>query len=233
MDLPFHLKALPPEALDVLRFFGTLDHPVSHADEIMEGVDLSERLFGKVIRRLVTKGYVQMDGDQAYRLTDDGQSAVEELTEYDANAPAQPTNTSRRVIQQVKRRLVMVVPRTLAAGQPATIQIGFRNPASGELLSDPADLVMRVSLLNGEPTRPQEAALHLGNRSEHREFTVTPGQFECLRIRAHVFQLGPNPDDINIAGGMYVDVDVQSSVDPAANSLVAYGADIVLTQIVE
>ncbi|MBL8161818.1 MAG: hypothetical protein JNJ61_07510 [Anaerolineae bacterium] len=233
MDLPFHLKALPPEALDVLRFFGTLDHPVSHADEIMEGVDLSERLFGKVIRRLVTKGYVQMDGDQAYRLTDDGQSAVEELAEYDANAPAQPVSSSSRVIQQVKRHLVMVVPRKLAAGQPATIQIGFKSPSSNELLSETADIVMRVSLINGEPTRPQEAALHLGNRAEHREFTVTPGQFQCLRIRVHVFQLGPNPDDINVAGGMYVDVDVQPSVDPAANSLAAYGADIVLTQIVE
>src|SRR5215470_5353846 len=87
MELPFHLRALPSEALDVLRFYNASNLSIAHADEIMDGVGLSERLFGKIIRRLVTKGYLHMDGDQAYRLSDHGQEAVDTLAEFDAVSP--------------------------------------------------------------------------------------------------------------------------------------------------
>src|SRR5690242_4154340 len=110
MDLPFHLKALPPEALDVLRYFGKLNDPVAHAMKITDEVGLSDRTFGKVIRRLVTKGYLQMDGDQAYRLSESGMDAVDELAEYDADFPADNAVRKTPVEVKVSRKMVVVVP---------------------------------------------------------------------------------------------------------------------------
>lgn len=232
MELPFHLKALPPEALDVLRYFGRIDVSIAHADEITEGVGLSDRTFGKVIRRLVTKGYLQMDGDQAYRLSDQGQTAVEELTAYDESGPeAKP---KREVVtQEIPRRLVLVVPGKLVADHPAKIYVGFLESTSEDQLDEPADVVARVTVINGEPARPQELAFQLEDDADHKALTVTPGRYKCLRIRVNVFQLGPNPDDITVTGGLYVDVDVLPQTDPGAPEWTAYGATITLTKTLD
>lgn len=232
MELPYHLKALPPEALDVLRYFAQIDTSIAHADAITDGVGLTDRTFGKVIRRLVTKGYLQMDGDQAYRLSDQGKTAVEELTAYDESAPeAKP---KREIItQDIPRRLVVVTPEKLVADQLAAIHIGFHAATDDEQLDEAADVVARVSLVNGEPARPQEVAFQLGNDEDHKALTVTPGRYKCLRIRVNVFQLGPNPDDIAIAGGLYVDIDVLPQADASAEQWAAYGANITLTKTLD
>jgi predicted transcriptional regulator len=229
-ELPFHLKALPPEALDVLRYFGTLDSPVAFADEIIDGVGLSERTFGKVIRRLVTKGYLQMDGDQAYRLTDQGHTGVEEVGAYDETAPAAKASRAAVVEVQIQRRLVLVAPQALMADQPTDVHVGFHPAEDGQTLDEPADVVLRLSVVNGEPNRPKEASLALENDHSYSTFQITPGKFKQARIKVQVFQLGPNPDDINVAGGLYVDVNVLASHDAAAEQLVAYGADVTLTK---
>jgi hypothetical protein len=232
MELPFHLKALPPEALDVLRYFGSIESPISHADDITEGVGLTDRTFGKVIRRLVTKGYLQMDGDQAYRLSEQGQTAVEELGAYDESEPT--AKPKREVVtQQIPRHLVLVTPKALAADQPVQVHVGFLTAYDGEGLDELADVVARVSLVNGEPSRPQEVAFQLSDDEDHKALTVTPGRFKCLRIRVNVFQLGPNPDDIAVAGGLYVDVDVLPQTDASTQEWAAYGADITLTKTLE
>lgn len=232
MELPYHLKALPPEALDVIRYFGGLESPIAHADEITEGVGLSDRTFGKVIRRLVTKGYLQMDGDQAYRLSDQGQTAVEELAEYDETAPAE--QPKREVImEQLPRRLFIAAPQKLVAGQPTEVYVGFHEASDERELAEQADVVVRLNVLNGEPMRPQEIAFELNNDHEYKTFSVTPGLYKCLRIRASVFQLGPNPDDIAVAGGLYVDLDVTAQPDANSGQLTAYGGDITLTQTLE
>jgi hypothetical protein len=233
MELPFHLKALPPEALDVIRFFGTLDTSIAYSEQIIEGVGLTDRTFGKIIRRLVTKGYLQMDGDQAYRLSDQGQTAVEELAEYDAAEPAAKPERSSAAVQKLARRLVLVTPGKLVADRPLNLYVGFHAADDDQALDEPADVVARISLLNAEPTRPQEVSFQLGNKPEHRTFQVTPGRFKCLRIRVQVFQLGPNPDDITVAGGMYVELDVLPAPDPAASAFTAYGTEIVLTKTTE
>lgn len=227
MELPFHLKALPPEALDVLRYYGTRNEPIAHAEEITDGVGLSERIFGKVIRRLVTKGYLQMDGDQAYRLTDQGQDGVDTLLEYDAEMPGGRTEAKSRDEQTVARRLVLVTPHPLTAGSPADIHIGFHPASGGNSLNEPAEMVLRVSVVNGELARPQEAVFELNNRAEYRSFKVTPGAFNRLRIRVQAFQLGPNPDDITVTGGMYVDADVVAA--GGGTHAAAYGTDVTLT----
>lgn len=228
MDLPFHLRALPPEALDVLRFFGGLDEPMAHASYIMDELHLSERAFGKVVRRLVTKGYLQMGGDQIYRLTDFGHSAIEELAAYEDENPPAPLDEPLPVIaeQQVFRRLVMVLPRCLVAGQAAKVQIGFNHGAFDA--PQPAEIVVRLSLVNGEPKRPQERSYNLTGDTAFETFQVTPERFTRMRLRLNVYQLGPNPDDIREAGGMYVDMPVVGRMDDAASDLAAFGADVVV-----
>lgn len=231
MDLPFHLKALPPEALDVLRYFGKLDNPVAHAMKITDEVGLSERTFGKVIRRLVTKGYLQMDGDQAYRLSESGMDAVDELLEYDAEFPADRAVRNAPVEEKVSRKMVLVVPKTLKSGAPTTFHIGFHPAANGDVLDDTAEVVIRVSLVNAEPTRPQETTLAVQNAAVHKSFTITAGTLDKARIKVQAFQLGPNPDDIAVAGGMYIDIAVTDAA--AAAPLAAYTTDISITKQVD
>lgn len=228
MDLPFHLRALPPEALDVLRFFGGLEESVAHATHIMNEVGLSERAFGKVVRRLVTKGYLQMGGDQIYRLTDFGASSVQELAAYEDEVPPVAASAVPMVAErQIFRRLVLVTPRALVAGMPAEVQVGF-NRAAGDF-PPPVEIVVRLSLVNGEPARPQEKAYNLSSAAAYQTFEVTPGRFTQVRLRLQVYQLGPNPDDIAVAGGMYLDVPVVARAAAADSDLAAYGADILIT----
>lgn len=228
MDLPFHLRALPPEALDVLRFFGGLEESVAHATHIMNEVGLSERAFGKVVRRLVTKGYLQMGGDQVYRLTDFGASSVQELAAYEDEAPPAPSSAVPMVAErQIFRRLVLVTPHPLMAETPAEVQIGF-NRAAGEFPSA-VEMVVRLSLVNGEPARPQEKSYNLTGATTYQTFQVTPGRFNQLRLRLQAYQLGPNPDDIAVAGGMYVDVPVVARASATGNDQAAYGADVLIT----
>lgn len=232
MELPYHLKALPPEALDVLRYFSGLDSPIAHSGEITTSVGLSDRTFGKVIRRLVTKGYLQMDGDQAYRLSDQGQNAVEELTAFDESEPEDKPKREV-IVEELTRHMLLAAPRKLVAGQESQVYIGFHAASDDNQLSEEGLVVVRLSIINGEPTRPQELAFQLENEPTYQGFAVTPGLYKCLRIRANVFQLGPNPDDITVVGGMYVDLDVAAQADDDLNQLVAYGADITLTQTLE
>ena len=79
MELPFYLRILPPEALEVLAYYRRLGNNLALADALMASTGLSDRGFGKAIRRLVTKGYLVLDGEQRYRLTEHGQRAVDDL----------------------------------------------------------------------------------------------------------------------------------------------------------
>lgn len=222
MDLPYHLKTLPPDALDVIRYFGAIDNATASVDDICDNVGLSERGFGKVIRRLVTKGYVVMDGNQIYRLTEQGKEAVDELVAYDKTAPARPQSSADRG-ERTQRRMVLVVPRTLVAEERAQVFLGFSAASDSE---QTADLVTRLSVVHGEPAAPQEASFQLDSEAHHESFWVTPGRYTRTRIRVQVYQLGPNPDDISVSGGMYVDVAVTADADESDPQLVAYGADI-------
>ncbi len=230
MELPFHLKALPPEALDVLRYLGSLPDPVAHAVEISDSVGLSDRTFGKVIRRLVTKGYLQMAGDQEYRLTENGQDAVDELAEVEsANPPInRPERRATPTITQLRRRMLVVAPRSLKAGQPNTVYVAFQP------LNQPVqrtDVVVRLTAVHAMPGRPQEDALELDQESAYLSFKVTPDMVKRVRLKTQVYQVGPNPDDIAVAGGLYIDLDVQPPGDETAVGMTAFGADLTLTQM--
>jgi predicted transcriptional regulator len=221
MELPSHLKKLLPDALDILRHLYQADDMMSDIDEICEAVGLSERGFGKHIRRLVTAGYVIMDGNQIYRLTDKGSEVSEELAEYDANAPEDDDDDDESV-RQYTRRLIVALPRTLQVAAPARVIVGI-SPEHKQLTS--AEVVTRLSVLHGEPTTPQETIFELDGDAATQDFLVTAGHYSRARVKVEVYQLGPNPGDIAVAGGLYVDVDVA----PQGNDdLAVYGADITI-----
>lgn len=213
MELPFHLQTLPPEALDVLRFFHEAGEE-SDVESICAGTGLSDRGFSKAIKRLVTKGYAAMVEVGIYRLTDNGVTVAGELAEYDANAPAHTEEDDTPTIQ---RRLVLAAPRTLPAGQPATVLVGFDRADVG------GDIVLQLSMLHGTVNGKRKDTFTLDTEPAHTQFTVTAesGRRKA-RLKVEVFQLGPNPDDINEAGGMYVDVDIATS----AAELVAYATEV-------
>lgn len=219
MDLPSHLRALPPSAVEVITYLNKHDMHMAGVDDICDAVGLSERGFGKAIRSLVTKGYVVMDGDQIYRLTDQGGAVAEEIAEYFGDDEAEEDAEAR--VEQFTRRMVLVMPRRLVAKQPTPVIVGFHP------LAQPASLpvvVARLSMINGEPTTPQEAAFELTDEAAQQDFLITPDAYAQARVRVEVFQLGENPDDVVVAGGLYVDVEVSADGEPGER--VAYGADI-------
>lgn len=229
MEMPYYLKTLPPEALEIIRFYASLNEPFAYADEITARSGLSDRGFGKAIRRLVTKGFVAMDGDQRYRLTERGARAVEELTEYDALSPLPGSGYDVENGQTVYRRLVMIVPQPMIAGQEAEVMVGFHPADEAMWLDAPADLLLRLSILNGEPARALEAPLVLGNSAARHPFRVIAGKFTQARLRLQVYQIGSDPDEVLSAGGMYVDVDVIPGGRGGQPPLAAFGTQARVT----
>lgn len=233
MELPFHLKTLEPlpGALDILRFFGQINEETADVDEICDSLDLSDRRFNKAIRRLVTKGYVQMDGDGIYRLTEQGRDSITELAAYDSEGGDNDTDAEEAAplpsVETVTRRLVLAMPGTLTAQHPTEVVVGFDTPG-GETLRDPVDLVLRVSVLNGTPEKPEDNLLKLTNEASYETVTITPGAFTQARIRVEVLQLDHFSGDISELGGLYVDASVSGSeID---DNIVAYGTEINVTQ---
>ncbi|MBL8147446.1 MAG: hypothetical protein JNL34_13765 [Anaerolineae bacterium] len=230
MDMPQNLQNLPPEVLDVLRFFGASGQTSAHADEIIERAGLSDRGFGKAIRRLVTSTYLVMDGDQVYRLSDAGRRAVAGLLEYDlenpreaGEAPALPGEA-----RLAERRLVVAIPRTLAAGDPAAVQVGFEGAEDGQELSGPAPVVVRFNTLHAEAASPGEITLQVGNQPVQHTFTLTPGSFTHARLRVQLFQSDEFGYEIEPCGGLYVDVPVAAVADAAR---AAYGIDVSIRDV--
>lgn len=234
MELPFHLKTLEPlpGALDILRFIGSKgENNTADVDEICDALDLSDRRFNKAIRRLVTKGYVQMDGDGIYRLTEQGQTSVGELAEYDASGGAHDDDDDsgpmdvRTVagVETVTRRLVVVFPQVMTAEQPVRAAIGFEAAGAGDQ-HEPVDLMLRVSLVNGEPESPEENLIKLGADANYTTLTLTPGAYEQVRLRVEVLHIDNLAADIRPIGGLYVDAEISGS--QFDETLVAYSADV-------
>ena len=233
MDVPNHLRTLPPEALDILRFYRSLNARSAHADDIIEGADLSDRGFGKAIRRLVTKNYLVMDGDQVYRLSDMGQRAVDELGSLnlepsDDSAAAGDDPETEYEPRFVRRHLVLVAPRTLRAGQPTNVFVGFDSADDDEILFSPLEVILRLNVLHGEPDEATETSLVVENRAVHQTFEVMAGNYEQARIRVEVCQFADDLLDPSACGGLYADFPI--AVSDSDTSLTAYSADVELRE---
>ncbi len=229
MELSYQLQTLEPltGAFDIIRYFGKQEGLTADASAIQDSLGLSDRSFDKAIRRLVTKGYVQMDGSRVYRLTEQGQRAVEELAAYDQAGPS-ADKAAVSTVQGVTRRAVMALPRTLIAGRETNVLVGLHTASDGETLSKPADMLLRLSVINGEPSASQDRSVEVADDAVTEVFTVTPGRYTKMRVRLEVFQLDPYSGDITVAGGMYVDADVVGG-GGAPGEMVAYGTDVTIT----
>jgi hypothetical protein len=225
MDMPFHLKTLPPEALDILRFYAQHNELTAHVEAIVEKTGLSERRFYVALRRLVTKRYLVMDGYQTYRLSESGQEVVQELTEYEANAPAVAQTRRTRI---VTRRLVLVTPRVLLSGQPTNIFVGFDEADDDNLIADPVHLLLRLQVINSasDINANKDSSMLLENRSARQVFEISAGAYTKVRLRCFVYQYENEEDVPEFAGGMYVDLNVAPAPASADQSLTAYGVEI-------
>lgn len=229
-ELPYQLQALEPlaGALDIIRYLGGINAPNADVDEICDALDMSDRRFNKAIRRLVTRGYVQMSGDMVYTLTSAGREAAATLAEYDRTHPRSAVIPDDSV-NQISRRVIVAVPRYMGAHQANTVVVGIEGANGDNALITETEMVVRLACINGDPFTPEDAILTLGNDAVQHAFNVTPDAFDKMRLRVQVYQLGPNPDDINVAGGLYVDADVARA---ASSGYVAYGSDLSL-QVLE
>jgi predicted transcriptional regulator len=224
-DMPYSLQTLPDEAIDILRYYATLDGDSAHADAIVEGAGLSDRGFGKGIRRLVTKNYLVMSSDQVYRLTDPGRRVIEELQSSGGDLKRPTTQSEPRFL---RRRLVIIAPRTLPADQEVEIALGFEEADEDEYLNVPANMLVRLTVVNGEPSRPLEAPFTLGNRAQQQSFQVTAGHYSAARIRVEICQYRDDGAEVDFCGGLYVDLPVtmgEGSHEPAA-----YGGDVIVKE---
>ncbi|NOK86036.1 MAG: hypothetical protein GFH27_549395n58 [Chloroflexi bacterium AL-W] len=223
MELSFQLRTLEPlkGAWDILRLFGQSTNERIDSDEIMDTLDLTERTFSKAMRRLITKNYVQMDGDMVYRLTDNGRGVVQELLAYDEASGDRPQPIASAPLE-VLRRMVCAVPATLKVREAASVFVGFH---PGDMPEDNTEVVIRLTVINGEPSTPQDVIFALDEHEMYEQISITADEFTQVRLRMEAYQLG-EMGDIYAVGGMYVDVPVVT--EDANGNFVAYGADVQL-----
>ena len=174
MALPFELTVLPPHALDILRFLGERDNYAAFDGEIIDALEVSDRGFGKAIRRLVTKEYVEMQYDGSYVLTRIGIEAAEAIvahdeealadTDLDEDALEEEAVEEVEPIEPVARNVIVVYPRNFKAGRPGYVFVRVDVPAlEGPALIKPAEL--RVELhadCAADPTRYELQAARAG-----------------------------------------------------------------------
>ncbi len=214
-----HLKG----AFDIIRYLGKLDHPAD-MDMICDDLDMSDRRFGKAIKRLATRSYVQMNIDREYSLTPSGEEAATELEDYYADGGGEQQVGDNKII----RRLHLALPRQLSAGQTTSMYVGIDEDQE-ESLSTPADIVLRISAINALLSGNDDAMLKLGNSSLAQTLELTPEMYTQIRIKIQVFQLAPNGEDITVCGGLYADIDVASN--NAESSLVAYTSQLLFDSV--
>lgn len=218
-QLPMHLIQLEPlpGALDIIRYLARHPEGAASADDICDDLELSERRWGKALRRLITNNYIEQRPDGRYELARRGITSAQELAEYDANA----TDDGDAGAGKIARDVVIALPRQLVAGKSSEVLVGFA-PVSSDF-SSPADVVLRYEAVHGTLST-RDSMVKLGAASHRESITLTPQQYDTVRLKVKVFQLAEDGEDLTDCGGIYIDVDV---VEENPNSmLVAYSANI-------
>jgi len=230
MELPYHLKTLEPltGALDILRHLRGQSDMLAPVGVLLDDLALSERAFGKAIRRLVTQGYVQyvqMDAEAVYRLTDTGRRAADELIEYEQSTGVRATGTHSIDEFGITGRVVMSVPEAVGPQTAIKVVVGTALDSDSSLPS-PVDLIIRLSTVNAQVDSSQDAVLTLAVVPVHHTFTVKSSHKSKARIRINVYQLKSDGEDVLPCGGFYVDLPVKAGADTERR--VAYGSAIAL-----
>ncbi len=128
MALPYELTTFPTGALDIIRYLAGQDSYAAFDTEIIAALGLSDRAFGKALRRLVTREYVEMQYDGSYALTETGLEAAEAIAAHDeealqedfveAGAPPEDDLAPENDLAALKEALHVPVE---AAGEPEEI----------------------------------------------------------------------------------------------------------------
>jgi hypothetical protein len=294
LEMPYNLRTLPPESLGLLRLFAAQQESDFTVEDLMETTGLSERGFGKAIRGLVTKQFVDMVSEGTYKLSNKGKRAIKELHEWEnataqadessaEEAAAQPdlegeaeleipdppteprkpaatvessavntaenteeTSTEKTSTEEanadsdtgadaprfVNRTMVIAAPRVLLSRQPTAVYIGFNDPDAENMLINSADLLLNITLVDGDGSvmLERETPFRVGNRAARQTLEVTGGEFTMIRLRVQVCQPGADEIDINAddCPGMYVDLAVTDIVSEADLRLAAYSANFLI-----
>jgi hypothetical protein len=228
MSLPFNLQKLPPEALDVLRFLGKTAGGAT-TEAIEEGTGLASRPVGKAIRRLVTADYISL-GFSGYELTTDGKVAVQDLAAFDGTSGAATPAKSEPPAPTIARRLIAVVPRSLAVGQSANMIVGVNPPAGSDgALSDAARLELKIRAQGGALSA-DNITLEVPPNAAAKPDTVnlTPAEAgKTMRVRIDAFQAF-DFDRLEPVGGMYFDLPVAANGAQSDATNRAVGIDLKL-----
>ncbi len=194
MSLPYELTTFPSQALDILRYLASRENGAAYDGDIMEALDQSDRAFGKAIRRLVTKEYVEMQYDGAYALTRRGRRAAETLAAYDqsaeetieADAPA-----GSAADEALIRRLLAAFPKTIPVGQPAYLFVRVDAPTPGELpLSEPLELLVRLRTACAVTPQQQNVSIPPDSASSAARFVVTAPAAGTYPVTVETLQVG-------------------------------------------
>jgi predicted transcriptional regulator len=227
MELPYHLKTLEPltGALDILRFLRNEPDMLAPVDTLLDSLELSERAFGKAIRRLVTQGYVQMDAEAVYRLTDNGRRAADELVTYETTMGESATGVHSMTDSAITGRVVLAIPEVLTDAKPVEMYVGAALDSDSSL-QGATDVLVRISALNAEPGHTQDAVLTLLDQPVRHTFTITPQGYDKVRVRVQVYQLLGEGEEVVPCGGFHADLPVTTS--GADGRRVAFGSPIAL-----
>ncbi len=224
--LPIDLQKLPPQALDVIRYLGRTQEG-AWVDDILDGTGLSERGFGKAIRRLVTRYYAEMLDQGFYRLTTKGHQAAQDVREFDGEEEPAAINSENAALLTHPRQLAVVGPKELIAQSETVLQVGFSGPvADAPPLQAPSRLILRISApgCDVEPVeRPLEVAVDAS--AGPAPFRVKPRQTGTVRIKVEAFQLVTLQELLPV-GGMFFDLSVAGFPTPASGEMHALGAHV-------
>jgi hypothetical protein len=106
--------------------------------------------------------------------------------------------------------------------------LGFEEANDEEYLLEPVSMLVRLSVVNGEPRRPHEVMLTLTNRLAQQTFEISAGLYTSVRLRVEACQLRNDGDDFDFCGGMFVDLPV--SDEGSGTAATAYGVDVILKE---
>ncbi len=207
MALPFELTTFPNGSLDIIRYLASCDSYAASDEAIIAGTALSERSFGKAIRRLVTREYVEMQVDGTYQLTRQGLDAAEAIAVHDEEAAAEMSYSEAGEIGEeeeagppsVTRSALAIFPRTFAAGRPGYFFVRVEEAAEPET-ELPVDMLFRLSGDCEIFPEQDDAAVPPQAAADPVRFEITPAAAGDFNLKLEVYHI--TQSDLISAGSL-------------------------------
>ncbi len=183
MSLPFELTTFPNGAVDIIRYLGQQDDYTAFDDDLLAATGLSDRAYGKAIRRLVTKEYIELQYEGSYALTEIGIEAAEAIAvhdeemlyESDIDTADFSAEEEAFEVVEITRQVLVIAPRRAGVGLPAYLFVRVQE-AADDPLPIPVDVVfeLRGKGLQVIPDQNDTTVPESGP-GEPVRFEITPG----------------------------------------------------------